>query len=50
MTDINALSESMDNEFQGMRINEKEELKILNSRFAGYINKVMKIQIFLFYI
>merc|ERR1712136_738053 len=31
-------------EFQGMRLNEKEELKTLNSRFAGYINKVRALE------
>jgi len=44
MTDIDALAESMGEEFQGMRINEKEELKTLNSRFAGYINKVRALE------
>merc|ERR1712135_125226 len=43
MTDIDALAESMGEEFQGMRLNEKEELKTLNSRFAGYINSAHKI-------
>jgi len=44
MTDIDALADSMGEEFQGMRINEKEELKTLNSRFAGYINKVRALE------
>jgi len=44
MTDIDALAESMGEEFQGMRMNEKEELKTLNSRFAGYINKVRTLE------
>merc|ERR1712136_94044 len=44
MTDIDALAESMGEEFQGMRLNEKEELKTLNSRFAGYINKVRALE------
>jgi len=44
MTDIDALAESMGDEFQGMRMNEKEELKTLNSRFAGYINKVRALE------
>jgi len=44
MHDIDALAESMGEEFQGMRINEKEELKTLNSRFAGYINKVRALE------
>merc|ERR1719193_1479464 len=34
----------MGDEFQGMRMNEKEELKTLNSRFAGYINKVRALE------
>merc|ERR1712135_265558 len=45
MTDIDALAQSMGEEFQGMRLNEKEELKTLNSRFAGYINKILEAQI-----
>jgi len=44
MTDIDALADSMGDEFQGMRMNEKEELKTLNSRFAGYINKVRALE------
>ena len=42
MQDINVMSDALGPEFQEMRINEKEELKTLNTRFAGYIQKVSK--------
>ncbi|CAK8675112.1 unnamed protein product [Clavelina lepadiformis] len=44
MQDINMMADALGPEFQDLRVNEKEELKVLNSRFAGYIQKVRSLE------
>jgi len=40
MNDITMMADSLGPGFQDQRVHEKEELQELNSRFAGYIQKV----------
>nr|XP_026691835.1 glial fibrillary acidic protein isoform X2 [Ciona intestinalis] len=44
MRDINLMSDALGPDFERMRINEKEELQVLNTRFAGYIQKVRALE------